>query len=136
MEFYRTRKVRLHLSIAPLIDVVLLLVIFFVLSSNFSVQHGLKITLPKADTAFPQTEALVIAITQDNTVYLDQQIVPLDTLLVQLRQQIQVKQPKHVTIQADEKIDLGLAIKVMDIAQQAQAPGIVIATKSATSHVS
>ena len=38
------------------------------------------------------------------------------------------KQNKTVILKADEKIDLGLAVKVMDIAKEAQAQGIVIST--------
>jgi len=54
MEFEREKKIRMHLEIAPLVDIVLLLLVFFMLTSNFIMQPGIKITLPRAKTARPQ----------------------------------------------------------------------------------
>ena len=56
----------------------------------------------------------------------------IDTLLDKLRSKIREVEKKSVIIKADEKIDLGLAVKVMDIARQAEAEGLVISTKQST----
>ena len=60
MEFERSRQVKMHLDIAPLIDIVFLLLVFFMLTSNFIVQPGIKVTLPAAKTSKPQEEQKII----------------------------------------------------------------------------
>lgn len=130
MEFDRRKKVGTHLNIAPLIDVVFLLLIFFMLSSHFVTQPGIKITLPTAVTAKLHPEKdIIIFITEDNNLYLNEEQITLDNLLDRLRIKVGEAKKKTVVIKADEKIDLGLAVKVMDIAKQAEAEGIVISTQ-------
>lgn len=129
MEFERRRKVSTQLNIAPLIDVVFLLLIFFMLSSHFVTQPGIKITLPTATTAKLHPEDIIIYITRNNNLYLNQEEVTLEALLEKLKAIVTQAKKKTVTIKADEKIDLGLAVKVMDIAKQAGAEGLVISTK-------
>ena len=55
--------------------------------------------------------------------------VTLEGLLGQLQIVLKKGEAKTVIIKADEKIDLGLAVRVMDIAREAQAEGVVISTK-------
>lgn len=130
VEFERTRKIDTHLNIAPLIDVVFLLLIFFMLSSQFITQPGIKITLPAAATAkLHPEEDVAIFITEDNRLYLNNEEVTLDSLAGKLRIKMKSTGKKNVIIKADEKIDLGLAVKVMDIARQAEAAGLIISTK-------
>ena len=133
MEFEGRKRLRTHLNIAPLIDVVFLLLIFFMLSSHFVAQPGIKITLPTAVTAkLHPEEDIAIYITEDNNLYLNEEEVTLDNLLDKLRMKAGEAKKKTVIIKADEKIDLGLAVKVMDIARQAGVEGLVISTKQLT----
>lgn len=130
MEFEGRKKVATQLNITPLIDIVFLLLIFFMLSSHFVTQPGIKITLPSAVTAkLHPEEDIIIFITEDNDLYLNNEEVNVDTLLDKLRSKVRSAKKKSVIIKADEKIDLGLAVKVMDIAKQAEAEGLVISTK-------
>jgi len=130
MEFEGRKKVRTHLDIAPLIDIIFLLLIFFMLSSHFINQSGIKITLPAAATAklYPE-EDTIISITTDNHIYLNEEQVGLNDLPGRLRVKLSGVKKKTIIIKADEKIDLGLAVKVMDIAKQAGAEGLVISTE-------
>jgi len=130
MEFEGRKKVRTHLDIAPLIDVVFLLLIFFMLSSHFVSQSGIKITLPAAVTSkLRPEENVVIYISENNSLCLNKEEVILKNLVDRLRLKIKETGKKTVTIKADKKIDLDLAVKVMDRAKQAGAEGIVISTK-------
>lgn len=130
MEFEARKKINTQLNIAPLIDVVFLLLIFFMLSSHFVTQPGIKITLPTAITAKPHLEEdITIFITKDNNLYLNKEEITLATLLDKLRSKVREAEKKSVIIKADEKIDLGLAVKVMDIAKQAEVEGLIISTK-------
>ena len=130
VEFERRKKIRAHLDIAPLIDIVFLLLIFFMLTAHFVVVPGIEITLPAAETALPyEEEDIVIFITRDNIIYFNNQQICIDKLKAALIERLEVSQEKIVILRADERIDLGLAVQVMDIARQAEAEGLVISTK-------
>jgi len=130
MEFERGKRIRIHLDIAPLIDIVLLLLIFFMLTSNFIMQPGIKITLPKAKTSKPQKEEnIIVFITEDNEIYLNERKISIDELKDTLEEKLKKVQKKTVILKADEKINLGLAVQVMDIAKEAKAENLVISTE-------
>lgn len=130
MEFKGRKKIKDTLNIAPLIDIVFLLLIFFMLSSHFVTQPGLKITLPTAVTAkLHSEEDIIVFITEDNKLILNGKEVVLDKLRAELEIKLDKAGKKTVVIKADAKVDLGLAVKVMDRAKQAKAEGLVISTK-------
>ena len=131
MEFDRRKKLRTQLNIAPLIDVVFLLLIFFMLSSQFISRPGIKVTLPGASTAkLHPGEDIVVSITEDEGLYLNEEEVTLENLLDKLKAKVAESEEKMVIVRADGKIDLGLAVKVMDIAREADAQGLVISTET------
>ncbi|MBD3380300.1 MAG: biopolymer transporter ExbD [Candidatus Omnitrophica bacterium] len=130
MEFEERKKVATNLNIAPLIDVIFLLLIFFMLSSHFVVDPGIKITLPDSVTALPRQEKdIIVFITEDDVLYLDGEEVGMDNLSTELKIKIEDSQKKTVVIKADEKVDLGLAVKVMDLAREAGSEGLVVSAK-------
>ncbi|MCF6147869.1 MAG: biopolymer transporter ExbD [Candidatus Kuenenia sp.] len=131
MEFEGRKKVGTQLNIAPLIDVIFLLLLFLMLSAHFVTQPGIKITLPTAATAKLHPEKdITIFIAEDNYLYLNTEKVAIDALPDKLRTMVRESKKKSVTIRADERIDLGMAVKVMDIAKQAEAEGLIISTKA------
>jgi len=130
MEIERGKRIRIHLDIAPLIDIVLLLLVFFMLTANFIMQPGIKITLPKAKTSKPQEEEnIIVFITEGNEIYLNDRKISIKELKDALEEKLETTQKKTVVLKADEKINLGLAVRVMDIAKQAKAEGLVISTQ-------
>ncbi len=135
MEFERGKRIRIHLDIAPLIDIVLLLLVFFMLTSNFIMQPGIKITLPKAKISKPQEEEnIIVFITKDNKIYLNDREISIDELKDALEEKLKTAQKKIVVLKADEKINLGLAVRVMDIAKEAKAENLIISTEMEYQH--
>lgn len=129
VDFLRRKEVRTQLNIAPLIDVIFLLIIFFMLSSHFITHPGIKISLPAAETAqLHAEEDIVIYITGEDKIYLNDQEVLLEELEQRLSSKIREVEKRTLIIKADKKIDLGLAVRVMDIAKKAKAEGFVIST--------
>lgn len=132
MEFEGRKRINMHLDIAPLIDIVFLLLIFFMLTANFIMQPGIKITLPAAKSSLPQEEDnIIISITKDNRIFLNESEKNLDELEFALQKKLEESEGKTVILKADEKINLGLAIKVMDIAKYVGSEKLVISTKTA-----
>ena len=82
------KRVGVELNMAPLIDIVFLLLLFFMLSSSFVRPAGIKITLPAARTAQTQPKtALVISISEDSKIYLSGRKVDLINLLKMLKEE-------------------------------------------------
>jgi biopolymer transport protein ExbD len=132
LEFERRRKADTNLNIAPLIDIVFLLLIFFVLSSHFVSHKGFKIKLPKAVSAQTQkNEQVMVFIDKEGGIYLNDSEVRIDQLKSLIRSELNKTNSKTVVIKADEDVSLGLAVKVMDVAKEANADGLVISTKTA-----
>lgn len=130
-ELERRRRADTNLNIAPLIDIVFLLLIFFVLSSHFVSNKGFKVKLPKAVQAQTQkNEQVTVFINKEGDVFLNDTQVELDQLKVLVKTELNKANSKTVVIKADEDVSLGLAVKVMDIAKEANADGLVISTKT------
>jgi len=130
MEFERGKKVKTHLDIAPLIDIVFLLLIFFMLTANFIMQPGIKIKLPEAKNANPEeNNKIVIYISENNDIFINDAKISLANLGNELRTELEKSDKKTVILKADEKINLGLAVKVMDVSKESGAEGLIISTK-------
>ena len=133
MRFKKLIKVESGLKqfdIAPLIDVVFLLLIFFMLTSNFMVQPGIKIKLPKTVVSQSlKTERLVIVISSEDLVYLNGKVVEdkqLKQKLCSLRNKI-----KSVFIKSDRNATMGRVVRVWDICKKCGIDQINIATSRA-----
>ncbi len=124
------RKVFLEtgrLDITPLIDVVFLLLVFFMLTSSFIFQPGIKINLPKALTSeVIQRENLIILVTGDNSLYIDERLVDREELSSRLK--IAAKESKPILIKADRKASLGKVVEVWDLCRVEGVQKINIAT--------
>ena len=131
MEFEGRKKISTELNIAPLIDVVFLLILFFMLTANFVISPGIKLDLPSAVSARSHPDdRLVVSVNRNDELFLNGERVPLGDLLEGLKREMGHLKKKTVMIQADENINFGLAVQVLDIAKQASAEGVVIsATK-------
>ncbi|NQT32393.1 MAG: biopolymer transporter ExbD [Candidatus Omnitrophica bacterium] len=116
-----------QLDIAPLIDVVFLLLIFFMLTSSFVFQPGIRVNLPKAVTSeVLQKELLVITLRADNGIFINERPVEGDEL--ESRISLAARQDQPLLIRADKKADLGKVIEIWDICRQADVKQINIAT--------
>jgi biopolymer transport protein ExbD len=131
MEFERPQRIKMHLDISPLIDVVFQLLLFFMLTSSFITERGIKLNLPQAATGAPQREKLsvVLMIDKQKRIYLDRKEVKLKELSQALTTELESRQTKTVVLKADEAVPMGLAVRVMDLARQAKGEDLVVSTK-------
>jgi biopolymer transport protein ExbD len=116
-------------SIAPLIDIVFLLLIFFMATTPPSPLTGLSVSLPETRMDYPKGETHTITITVDRQGALmvkGAKVQPADltTELSRLRSSEGVF---HVLLEADKNVTHGRVVEVMDIAKQAGAESIIIA---------
>ncbi len=122
----RVQFVKGHLDIAPLIDCIFLLLIFFLLTSNFIFQPGIKINLPKAVTSeVVQENTLVITVTSDNRFYLNESPITFVELKSKLKR---TAKNKPILIKADRAVALGRVVKIWDFCRDTGITQINIAT--------
>lgn len=108
----------------------MLLLIFFLLSSAFILQPGIKVKLPEAAVTEAHSEkSIYVAIDRNNNVYLNAERVPMAQLGAQIRKYIVDPTKQVVVIQADKAVSWDLGVKVMDICKLAGAQKFVIATE-------
>ncbi len=116
-----------QIDIAPLIDMVFQLLIFFMLTSSFVMQPGIKVNLPKAVTSEAvRLENIEIILSSENVIYLDGKVVTTQELRGLLKQVAQRKQP--ILIKSDRRASLGRVVEVWDMARDLGISQINIAT--------
>ncbi|MCK5648892.1 MAG: biopolymer transporter ExbD [Gammaproteobacteria bacterium] len=130
MQFEGRRRTSQVPNLTPLIDIVFLLLIFFMLTSHFVRDEVLNIDLPEADSgeALDQPEQLEIIVTEAGEYSINSQTVSLEVLENILQDEIKDQQEKVVRIRADKNVDLGIAIGAFDAARKAGASGVDIVT--------
>ncbi|TES91774.1 MAG: biopolymer transporter ExbD [Candidatus Cloacimonadota bacterium] len=110
-------------------DIVLLLLIFFLLTSTFVIQQGIRVKLPKAfseESATP--DRITITMTEEGQLFLGDELVGLDNLEVLLKKGIEEMGNPLIVIRADRSIIIEKAIRVMDIVREAGGEKLLIAT--------
>lgn len=124
----RANKQNLELNIAPLIDMVFILLIFFLVTTSFIKETGVDISRPSASTAVSKiTSNILIGITRDNTIHLDRQEIDIRAVRANV-ERVLVENPKgSVVIVADKESLTGLVISVMDACKLAGAENVSIA---------
>ncbi|MBT4483277.1 MAG: biopolymer transporter ExbD [Candidatus Latescibacteria bacterium] len=113
-----------------LTDIIFLLLVFFLLSSTFVLQPGIKIQLPATTTRpdISSEKSIVISLTKEGAVYLNDNLVNRIELGAQLRQKVIDVGNPIIVLRADRSVLLEGLIDIMDIAKTAGADRFVIAT--------
>jgi biopolymer transport protein ExbD len=118
MKFEISSKPLAVFSYSSLTDIVLLLVIFFLLTSQFVIQTGVKVKLPGSQIN-EQTEPteLVVTITSENAVYVGSEQIGIDQLALKLNEILELNDQNNLIIRADKTVQIDVVIKVIDAAK-------------------
>jgi len=116
-----------QIDIAPLIDMVFQLLIFFMLTSSFVMQPGIKVNLPRAVTSeVVQHENVEVAISSENVIYINGKVITTQGLKTLLKQTAGAK--GSILIKADRRASLGRIVEVWDMCRDLGITQINIAT--------
>ena len=128
IRFSKRRRVETSLNVAPLVDIVFLLLIFFLLTSTF-MQPGIELTLPEARNSETQeSEETVVQITKEGGLYLDAQPVSWEDLKTRLRNRMAAEPERTVIVKADKDVPFGFFVRVMDLSREVGALNLTIST--------
>jgi biopolymer transport protein ExbD len=129
--FRRPKRPSHSIDMAPLIDVVFLLLVFFMLTSSFT-PPALPLTLPKSAVANdPPRPAPVVSIDADGLLALDGEVLAGDQFEAALRDRLAGEDNKAVNFRGDRGVDYGLILDIMNRARGAGASQINLVYESA-----
>jgi len=134
VQFRRPTQPQASINIAPLVDVVFLLVIFFAVSTTFLETSGLKLELPSSSsTAERQPTELTVLLAADGTLSFDGEIVEVTQLGGLLRPALDETERKLVVLRADREARHGEVVAVMDAIRDAGADSMTVDTRPTAS---
>jgi len=120
MKFDMTQKPISVFSFSSLTDIVMLLLIFFMLTSQFALQTGVKVKLPGAknnEQTIPSK--WIVSITKSNKIYIGKKRVELRSLASELSKSAKKNKIENLIIRADKRVSVDILIKVIDSAKSA-----------------
>ena len=129
MRFRKFRDEEPSLGITPLIDIVFLLLIFFMLTSHFHVASGVAIKLPKVtQKAFnKEGEKITLMIDKAGRTYFKGEKTEIEDLFSKLENIVKEEGLVHLILEADREVTHGKVVQVMDLAKRAGVLSIIIA---------
>ncbi len=117
-------------NITPMLDVVFILLIFFIVTANFIKDPGLEINRPDSDTAeIQENAAILIAVGANDEVYMDGRRIDVRQVKANVVKMLADNPQGSVVIQADERAVADTIIKVMDGAREAGVNAISLASE-------
>ncbi len=119
-----------ELDMTPMLDIVFIMLIFFIVTTSFVKESGVTVATPRAETASPQDNAnIFIAITAEGEVWIDRR--PVDPRSVRaIVARLHADNPEgSVIIQSDEEASTRMLVDVMDQVRLAGVEGIAIAAE-------
>lgn len=105
-------------SQSSLTDIVLLLLIFFLLTSSFVTSYGIRVNIPTAESAAEtSSQHITVAVTADGDFFVDGELTSEGTLSSAIREAQQNKPEGMLVLRADKDVILDHAVRVMNIGQ-------------------
>jgi biopolymer transport protein ExbD len=131
MRIQRRNPKKARIEIIPMIDTIFFLLVFFMISTLSMAQYrGVPVNLPKAASGQQApAESAAITIDKESRIFLNQEEVDQAALGDLLRQQLEQNADLLVVINADDGVEHGRVVEVMDIARGANVAKMAIAVK-------
>ncbi|MDD2760671.1 MAG: biopolymer transporter ExbD [Methylomonas sp.] len=128
----RDKDITDAINLTPLIDMVFILLIFFLVTTSFIRESSVEVQRPHAATALPQNNAdLVLTISADEQIWLNDKAVDIRLLRARIEEQGLASASRSAIILADRLVSAGLLVKVMDQLRLAGFVNISVAASSA-----
>ena len=132
VKFPYKEKTPFKLDLIPMINIVFLLLIFFMLTATTPSKEGTKVELPKARTGEKSNKQYVnVTIDKKGTLQLEGNTITFDELPDQLEKKVNGQKNIVISIHADKVIEFELFGKVISLAKQAGAEDFILATEQA-----
>lgn len=119
-----------NIDITPMLDVVFIMLIFFIVTASFVKESGIEVNRPKAETAVQQNKAsILIAINRQGEIWINKRRVDISSVRANI-EILHAENPQgSVVIQADEEAKTKLLVQVMDASREAGVYNISISAE-------
>ncbi len=130
MQFKVKQKRKVLINITSLIDVLFLLLIFFMVSSTFLEQPGIKLELPHAENSLVvEQKDYTLYVDKDGGLFLNKEQLDIGKLEDALSKVISEMKDGALVLKADQEVAHGVVVKVMDAAKRSGVKKLVIGTR-------
>ncbi len=120
------------IDMTPMLDIVFIMLIFFIVTTVFVKEAGIQVNKPEANQSIlPKNANIFIAITEDGVIWMDKREMKVESIRANLEKLLAEQPSDVVIIQADEKAEHGIVVKVMDQIKAAGIDRISIAARGA-----
>jgi biopolymer transport protein ExbD len=119
------------INMTPLIDIMLVLLIIFMVTSSITLESGLDIDIPKtrSQTTENENKAVIISLDNKQNIYIQGKIVAFENLSSEISKNLNDASTELVIFEGDKLATLGKTIEIMDIAKEAGAKRFAIAAE-------
>ena len=119
------------IDITPMLDIVFIMLIFFIVTTTFIKETGVEVNRPNASTAVADERGnILIAITENNEIYIDKRLIDLRAVRETMLKDSKLENPEgSVIIQVDQNSKTGLLVETMDQVRLAGVQNVSIAAE-------
>ena len=127
MREHSQKEEELEINLTPMLDIVFIMLIFFIVTAVFVKEAGVEVEKPIASAATKQDRvSILVAITASNEVWINRKQVEIKAVRSVI-EKLRSENPKGtVSVQADRKAKAGITLEVMEAARLAGAPNVSI----------
>jgi biopolymer transport protein ExbD len=119
-----------EINLTPMLDVVFIMLIFFIVTAVFVREPGTEVTRPEAVTVVPGTASIFVAITANNEIWIDGRVVDVEGVRSTIERLHSENPEGGVIVQADAMAENRTLIGVMDAAKAAGVNEILVAAQA------
>ncbi|GGA72973.1 biopolymer transporter ExbD [Neiella marina] len=128
--FFMNQEEESQIDLTPMLDVVFIMLIFFIVTSTFVKESGVDVTRPEADTAVvTESNSIQIGITSANQVFMDKRQIDKRAIRANVEKSLAENPGAAVIIVADQDSNTSTLIEVMDQARLAGATSVSVASE-------
>jgi len=127
--FFKGEEEEAEINMTPMLDVVFIMLIFFIVTTSFERETGVEVNRPLAESSekLPQN-AILVAITDNNQIWIDKHRIDTRAVRRNIERLLAENPDSTVIIQADESAPTGTLIKVLDQSKLAGAKNIAVSS--------
>ncbi|MDN3616949.1 MAG: ExbD/TolR family protein [Vibrio gallaecicus] len=126
----QNRNEEAQIDLTSMLDIVFIMLIFFIVTSSFVRESGVEVNRPQASNVVSQKDAgIFVAITSTNDIFIDKRMIDVERVQATLEHLLLEQPDASLVIQADEHAYNGTVVKVMDAAKGAGVKNIALAAE-------
>ncbi|RMD91256.1 MAG: biopolymer transporter ExbD [Alphaproteobacteria bacterium] len=131
MREHSQKDEEVEINMTPMLDIVFIMLIFFIVTATFIKEAGVEVDKPFAVTAEPKEQAsILIAVTENDEIWINRRKVDLKSLRANI-EKLHAENPQGtVVVQADKRAKAGLMIAVTEAVNASGVPRVAISTET------